>query len=369
MLDAETHTVSFWAIHGADNTALEGSKMPADRGIVGWVISHKEATLVEDAQKDERFFPAIDKQTNFVTRNILCAPLIVRGSHVVGAIQVLNRIDGEFDEEDLIFLSQFGHQAALALENARLYEEVQTRNKQLELLDSRKNEMMAVIAHEFRTPLNLIGSSADLLASGALNDSAMVDKMCSVLNSGVQRLTKLIAEIRNLSLSSNACLVIQKAPIAVGTLLNEVGEAFKGGASSRNISLAVDCSADNAIIIGDFALLAIALNNLVSNAIRFTPDGGCVTLRATTGAGLVVISVCDTGIGIEAEQIPLIFEKFYEVQSSLNHSSGNLQFRSGGLGLGLATVKAILRAHGTSCHVESTLSSGSTFSFTLAAAA
>lgn len=367
MLDGEANTLSFWAIHGADNTSLEGSKMPADRGVVGWVISHKEGALVTDAQRDERFFPEIDRETNFVTRNMVCAPLIVRGSDVVGAIQVLNRIGGDFKNEDLVFLTQFSHQAALALENARLYEELQTRNKQLELLDSRKNEMMAVIAHEFRTPLNLIGSSADLLASGALNNSEMVDKMCSVLTSGVQRLTKLIAEIRNLSLSSNACLVIQKAPITVDKLLNEVNEAFKAGASGRRISLLVECATEDLAINGDFALLAIALNNLASNAIRFTPDGGCVTLKAIKSSGLVQIEVQDTGIGINATQIPLIFEKFYEVQSSLNHSSGNLEFKSGGLGLGLATVKAILKAHGTTCHVQSIPGTGSTFSFTLPA--
>ncbi len=367
MLQGDDNTLSFWAIHGADDAPLEGSKMPADRGIVGWVISHQEPAIVADAQHDARFFPEIDRETNFRTRNVLCAPLTVRGADKVGAIQVLNRVDGDFDQADLVFLTQFANQAALALENARLYEEVQTRNRQLELLDSRKNEMMAVIAHEFRTPLNLIGSSADLLASGTLNDPGTVDKMCTVLNTGVQRLTKLIAEIRNLSLSSNACLVPSKASLAVPGLLREVFEAFRAGAASRNIALVLECPQECASINGDFALLVIALNNLVSNAIRFTPDGGTVTLRATQSAGLVRIEVRDTGIGLDALQIPLIFEKFYEVQSALNHSSGDLQFKSGGLGLGLATVKAILKAHGTSCEVQSEVGSGSIFSFSLPA--
>src|SRR5262249_33679931 len=115
-------------------------------------------------------------------------------------------------------------------------------------------------------------------------------------------------------------------------------------------------------------LLTIVFNNLLANAIRFTSDGGCIEIGAEKSAGRIEISVKDTGIGISAEDIPLIFEKFFEVTDILQHSSGSFEFMSSGLGLGLCAVRAILAAHGSSIDVKSRIGEGSTFSFRLAPA-
>jgi signal transduction histidine kinase len=137
--------------------------------------------------------------------------------------------------------------------------------------------------------------------------------------------------------------------------------------NERHQTLHVECPDDVGRAEGDFGLLLIVLRNLVSNAIRFTPDGGRISVSAARTSGIVKIRVTDTGIGMEPAHQSLIFEKFYEVASSLNHSSGDYEFKSGGLGLGLATVKAILQAHGSACELDSKPGQGSTFSFSLPA--
>lgn len=368
LLDESGKQLTFWALQGSEEGELEGQKMPAGKGVVGWVIDRQESTIVNDAGNDPRFFSQIDKEVGFQTKNMICSPLTVRGERKLGAVQVLNKESGDFAEEDVEFIEQFCHQMSLAIDNARLFEAVKERNRKLEILDNRKNEMMSVIAHEFRTPLSLIGSSADLIATGGLNNPATVEQLCSLLNKGVQRLTKLIGEVKNLSLATTSDrMEVARDKFNVQELMRQVVEHFESTCAERKLSLIVECPDSVGAVDGDMTLLLLAVRNLVSNAIRFTPDGGRVALRASRAAGLVRIEVSDSGIGIEAEQIPLIFEKFYEVNSALNHSSGEHEFKSGGLGLGLSTVKSILSAHGTTCDVASTPGKGSTFSFTLPA--
>lgn len=368
LLDESGKQLTFWALQGSEEGELEGAKMPAGKGVVGWVIDRQEPAIVNDAPNDPRFFSQIDKDVGFITKNMICTPLTVRGERKLGAVQVLNKVHGDFLDDDVEFMEQFCHQMALAIDNARLFEAVKERNRKLEILDNRKSEMMSVIAHEFRTPLALIGSSAELIANGGLNKPETVDQLCSILNKGVQRLTKLISEVKNLSLStSSERMTIKPVRFEIQELIRQVAENFDESKTSRKITLVIECPDSIGDAEGDPALLLLALRNLVSNAVRFTPDGGRIVIRASRSGGLVRIDVSDTGIGIDAEQLPLIFEKFYEVHSALHHTSGEFEFKSGGLGIGLSTVRSILTSHGTSCEVVSELGKGSTFSFTLPA--
>ena len=367
LLDSDTQHLTFWALQGERAQRLEGVRMPADKGIVGWVISNQQSIIVDDVDNDPRFFKDIDREVEFKTRNVLCVPLTVRGERKLGAVQILNATT-QFNDSDLDFVEQFANQVALAIDNARLFEAVQQRNKQLELLDQRKNEMISIIAHEFRTPLNLIGTSAELLASRKLSDPNSVDQMCGVLTRGVKRLTKLISDIRNLSLTTSDHFDVNPEEASVSDIFLGLAEYFMEPLSDRKLAISFHGAEEVGKIRADPTLVSLVMQNLVSNAIRYTPDEGTITVRAEKRAGLVTISVQDTGIGIEKEQIPLIFEKFYEVTNSMNHKSGSYEFKSCGLGLGLATVRSILTAHGSAIQVSSIVGKGSTFSFSLSAA-
>jgi signal transduction histidine kinase/predicted metal-dependent HD superfamily phosphohydrolase len=359
--------LTFWALKGGDSNRLVGLKMPSDKGIVGWVIQNQESLLVKDAATDSRFFSAIDHENkDFVTKNLICVPLTVRGNVLVGAIQVLNKSEGgEFGEDDLVFVEQFAHQVAMAIDNSKLYEALRDRNKKLEILDRRRNEMIQVIAHEFRTPLNVIQTSAELISSGYLKDEESVKEISATLTRGVDKLTKLISQVRNLSAVSSQSFEIERDKISVVEMLENVSARYREAASHRKIDFHIKVPHGIGAVYGDYSLIVIVLTNLVSNALRFTPNGGQVIVTAEKNSGLVKFSVIDTGIGIEDSQLSLIFEKFYEVADSFEHSSGDVEFMSGGLGLGLSTVKSILKAHGANISVVSSVGKGSAFTFSL----
>lgn len=370
LLDDSQRELTFWAIEGGGAVALEGRKMPADKGIVGWTISRQEAVIANDVSNDQRFFGRIDTETKFITKSILSVPLTVRGERPIGAIQVLNRHVGKdgnskFSDEDLAFLDQFAHHVALAIDNARLVESLSERNRKLEVLDRRKNDMVTLLAHEIRTPVNIVQSAAEMLSSGALRDRESIDQMTTTLMNGVRRLTRLASDVRNISFVSAQSVTIDQAPFDVSELLQELQAQYAPVCSARKLNFQVNAPQKGVRAQGDEALLRVALGNLISNGIRFTPDGGNIVLAASNSGDTILFAVKDSGVGITPDDLPYIFEKFYEVGDVMQHRSGDYAFKAGGLGLGLATARAIVSSHGATLEVESAPGKGTTFRFSL----
>lgn len=363
----ESNELTFWAVKGGGESVLEGRKIPLDRGIVGWVVQNLKPAHVADASKDERFMSSVDKQSGFVTRDVLCVPLLVRGTNCIGALQVLNSRDSGFREDALSLLEHCGAQLALSIENARLIERLTEHALKLEALDKRRDQMISVIAHELRTPLNIIQMSAEMLRLGCA-DEHQRDKMEETLKSGVRRLTKLAGQLKTLSHSTSNPLEMRKTAIDLGALVKDCAKQFEEPCKKRNLELKINVDDKDLRVDADYALLRVVVGNLVSNAIRFTRDQGKIEIAVHRELDMVRVEVIDTGIGIAADQVSLIFEKFYEVQHAINHSSGEFEFMSGGLGLGLATVRTLAAAHGTKVNVESEPGKGSKFYFSLPAA-
>ena len=219
--------LTFWILEGPQRNSLKaGKKMPSRRGIVGWVIQHQEPALVSDVHTDPRFFKVVDSETGFQTRDVLCVPLTARGTHRLGAVQILNSLNqGGFSRSDLHFLEQFAVQIALAIDNARLYDTLRDRSKKLSLLEKRKNEMISVIGHEFRTPLNVIRTAAELLTSGSL-PTADAERMSQTLQDGVSRLSRLVGEVRNIGLVTSEKLKVERQAIPVRRLIEPLEDQF-----------------------------------------------------------------------------------------------------------------------------------------------
>ncbi|MEZ4753533.1 MAG: ATP-binding protein [Bdellovibrionota bacterium] len=376
MLNAEAATVflrtgeakelTFWALDGGGEFGLEGKKMPMGKGIVGWVIDKREPVLVRNAKADPRFFASIDKETGFETKDLLAAPLIARGTEVFGAIQVLNSLKAEpFDTNDLLFVEQFCNQAALAIDNARLHEDLKLKNRKLETLSNRKDEVITLIGHEFRTPLNIIQTAADMLASESLKDTDSQQQMADTLLKGVTRLSKLVSQVKNVSSIDASRFSPRMACLDISYVVKQVFEQFDKSLTKRKLAFSYSFEREPVYVEADASLITIVIKNLISNAVRFTDDGGSIDVSISCSGGLAHIAVKDTGIGIAQDDIPLIFEKFYEVTDILQHSSGQFEFKSNGLGLGLATVRAILKEHGSEIEVKSKPGIGSTFSFSI----
>ncbi len=365
LLDEDQSTLSFWALQGQENHRLEGRKIPADSGIVGWVIQNQEAVIVKDAAADPRFFSQIDKEGGFITRSMVCAPLSVREHSKIGAVQVLNKANGAFTPDDLDFVIQFSHQVALAIENAQLYEAVALRSKQLELVDSKKNELMGLLAAEFRDPVAMIGTSAELLGSGALNDGFMVEKTCNALSTGVQRLSKLIADFRNLSLASSLHLTIQRERCLVLSIIRQAVASFQSVLPLRGVSITMECPESVGSVEGDMNLLVIAVGNLISNAIRFTPDTQSFVVKASKVDGFVTIEVTDHGRGMSHQEASRIFDGMQDLPPAHEISASCYELNSRGLGLGIPAVKTILRAHESTLEIKTSVGEGSSFFFSL----
>jgi signal transduction histidine kinase len=364
----ESKQLLFWATHGKPPSSLKDLRVPANQGIVGWSLNNDESVISNDVDSDQRFFSRIDEQTEFKTRSLLCVPLRLRDGSRVGAVQVLNKEGGKpFTDLDLEFLASFSSQIALALQNAQLYHDLTQRNQLLASLNQRKDEMISVITHEFRTPLNIIQNSVELLTEHQLPEEQQKGIARTVTN-GINRLTSVVSKIRDVSLLTDEQIKTSVSNVDCLLLFNSLKAEFDPICESRNLSFEVTIPSDPPKIIVDATLLAICLRNLISNAIRFTPNDGNIKLSldfVENVENMCRIGVHDDGIGIAEGDRDLIFEKFYEVGSSLAHSSGTYEFQSGGLGLGLPSVKGILEAHGSRIEISSSLGKGSVFSFVL----
>lgn len=368
LIDEDGETLSFWALQGPDNVKLTNKTIPSNVGIVGWVIQNQDALIIHDVASDPRFYSQIDKEAGFVTKSMVCAPLSVREQTKLGAVQVLNKNEGSFTSEDREFVEQFSHQVALAIENAQLYEAVTKRSEQLQMADRRKNELMALLAAEFKDPVSIIGSSAALLGSGALSDGLAVENTCQSLTASVRRISKIISDFRNLAFATEKELEITRSCCLVQQLFRYTVEEFDKIAEERNIKLSIDCPASVGACEGDFNLLSAVLGNLISNAIRFTPDGGRILLKGSRVDGFVIVEVTDTGVGMTRQEA---FDGFGMPQPPAQVSGRqvtSLAFNSHGLGLGLPAARSILHAHGTILEVKTAKGSGTTLTFSLPAA-
>jgi signal transduction histidine kinase len=254
--------------------------------------------------------------------------------------------------------------------------ELQRTNSVLRQLDRNKLDFIQVAAHELRTPLTVLSGYIEILRTfPEVRSNPKLGEAIDRLTNGSNRIQEVVNMMLDVTRIDSELLNIGNTPVTVPLLISDVVHGFTEAAKGRRIRLTTNYHEDTPNIYGDIALIQKALYHLVVNAIKYTPDGGSVTVR-TRSCILdeeipgVEITISDTGIGLDAEHHELIFEKFYQVGEVALHSSGKTTFKGGGPGLGLALVRGVARAHGGKVWVESpghdeTLYPGSTFHFQL----
>ncbi len=267
---------------------------------------------------------------------------------------------------DLNLLAIMGGQIAIALENARMYATEQRRTMELgraleqqQELDRLKNQFIQNVSHELRTPLSMILGYAELLATGDLG--AVSEQQQGPLDIIVQRSYALRDLIGNITaILQNEGREHSKEPVLLSNLINEAIVDFQVLADRAGLTLFSECAGPVPAVLGDTEHLRRVVDNLIGNALKFTPAGGTVAVRLRGGNGSVMLEIADSGIGIDSEHQPRIFERFYQVDGSARRAHG-------GCGLGLALVKEIVEKHGGTVTVESQFGAGSTFTVTLPA--
>jgi GAF domain-containing protein/anti-sigma regulatory factor (Ser/Thr protein kinase) len=327
-------------------------------GVQGRMAVTLQPVQVPDiAEEDAYRGPLRDVLLRTGTRAVLAVPML-RENELIGGLTVNKRAPGEFSPEVIELLKTFATQSALAIQNARLFREIEDKSRELEAASRHKSEFLANMSHELRTPLNAIIGFSEVLAErmfGELNEK-QEEYLKDIYASG-QHLLSLINDILDLSKIEAGRMELEATDFDLPAALDNALTLVRERAGRRGITLHQAVDARLGVILADERKIKQILLNLLSNAIKFTPEGGRIEVQAVSADGAVEVSVRDTGVGIAPEDRETVFEEFRQV--------GTGDKKVEGTGLGLALSRKFVELHGGRIWVESEVGKGSTFTFTL----
>ncbi len=389
MFDAEKDQL--WTLVSTDLKKNE-VRIPADYGVAGWVFQNKTPLIINDAYSDPRFFPDVDKKTGFRTRNILCIPLINRKKECIGTLQTLNKKIGDFTEEDQELLTSASHYTAIALENAKLYED-------LKVLDKAKERVINHLSHELKTPLAIMTSVLnrihrklkdaeitgldntfdrgrrnlnrllelqakidDIINQKPVDEkekvldiiqsaSDMVWELSETHNKQYTAMLKILSErLESLFISDE----IRSEEIHLNEFLNELCDRALRSLRPRDLNIIRHFGEDLRLFI-DRNVLDKVCEGLLKNAIENTPDGGTIEITANRQNNEIQIVFHDYGVGITPQNQQMIFGGFFHTQDTALYSSKKpYEFNAGGSGSDLLRLKCLSERFEFSVEFEST---------------
>ena len=345
LLDKKTGELHFEAATGIKGKEVKPIVVPLDNSIAGWVVKEGEPLLIPDVRKDPRHYHQVDDMTKFSTRSILGVPLRVKDK-VIGVLEVLNKSeDKEFTQDDVEALTILAAQAAIAIENARLFQQ---------------SDLLSEVAHELRTPLTSIrGYSKMLLLSEGIGQEKKLE-FAETIHREAVRLGQMINDFLDLARLESGRTYMAQEPVNMSEIINETLTILQPQATERQISIALQVPETLPPLIGDPVRLKQVMVNLVSNAVKYNREGGRVDIEVQIREDELNVAVKDTGRGIAEEDLPHIFEKFYRVDDSEQQEP-----QAKGTGLGLSIAKHIVEVHGGTISVQSVEGQGSAFAFAL----
>jgi len=336
--------------------AIREGRINLGETAVGRAGEKRQAVQVPDIREEPNYpLREIIERDGF--RALLAVPLL-REDRLIGGLVVRRREPGQFAQETVDFLQNFATQSALAIQNARLFREIEKKGRELEIASKHKSEFLANMSHELRTPLNAILGYTELILDKIYgNVPEQIQEVLERVEQNGRHLLSLINDVLDLSKIEAGHLTLSLNEYSMKEVVQTVVTAVESLAAEKNLELRVTVSPEVACGKGDEQRISQVLMNLVGNAIKFTEEGK-VEVEARASNDTFVISVSDTGPGLSEADQQKIFEEFHQVDGSSTR-------KKGGTGLGLSIAKRIVEMHGGSIWVESTLGKGSTFSFTL----
>jgi signal transduction histidine kinase/uncharacterized membrane protein len=347
------------AVGRVDTRELVLSSIPFAAGqgsILGRTVLERRPVQVADVLADPDY-TLQDVQRKIGFRTILGVPLLREGNPI-GVIILMRFTVQPFTEKQIELATTFADQAGIAIENVRLFEEIQDKSRQVEEASKHKSQFLANMSHELRTPLNAILGYTELIIDGIYGEAP--EKMRAVMErvqSNGKHLLGLINDVLDLSKIEAGQLVLSIQDYSIKDVVHGVYSAVEPLANSKKLAFKIDVPANLPPARGDDRRLTQVLLNLVGNAIKFT-DAGEVAVKAAASNGAYTITVRDTGPGIAEADQAKIFDEFQQADSTQTKAKG-------GTGLGLSIAKRIIEMHGGKLWVESSLGAGSTFSFTV----
>lgn len=382
---------AMWSLVSTDLKRNE-IRIPANQGVTGWVFQNETPLIINDAYHDPRFCPEVDRKTGFRTRNILCIPIINREKKCIGTLQTLNKKTGNFNEQDQEMLVSASHYVAIALENAKLYED-------LKLLDKAKEKVTNHLSHELKTPLAIIfavlkkiqekmGSAKisgldktldrglrnlrrlmdlqekidDILAQRSIEEK---ERILDIIESAASLLSELgeehqtqYAEMAELLSERLESLFSKNEPImeeiSVSQFLEDLTNRTLYSMGDRELNLVQDFAGSLNLFM-DRTVLQKVCEGLLKNAIENTPDEGKIVLTARKRDEEIQISFHDFGVGITSQNQRMIFGGFFHTQDTNLYSTKRpYEFGAGGTGSDLLRIKCLSEKYGFDVDFKST---------------
>ena len=339
-------------------TALRAEPVRKGEGALGRMATTGEPAQIRNIMADASYQSRLREVVlRLGYRSLMAVPLL-REDHLLGGLVVYRNNAGEFAQPVIDLLKTFATQSALAIQNARLFREIEDKGRQLENASQHKSEFLANMSRELRTPLNAIIGFSEVLAErmfGEVNDK-QAEYLADILESG-RHLLSLINDILDLSKIEAGRMELEANEFYLPSVIDNALTLVRERAQRHGITVGHTVDERLGMIHADERKVKQVLLNLLSNALKFTPEGGRISVRATVRDGLAELSVSDTGVGIAPEDEKAVFEEFRQV--------GTASKKVEGTGLGLSISRKFIELHGGEIWVKSQVGAGSTFAFTL----
>ncbi|CAG0962975.1 two-component system, OmpR family, phosphate regulon sensor histidine kinase PhoR [Anaerolineales bacterium] len=337
LFDDTSRQLYFQVATNMDESTRRGMIVPLEGSIAGWIVNNRQTVRVTNVHNDPRFFSGIEQTTGFPTESILGIPLVTKNK-IVGVLEALNKPKGKFTDTDESMLLVLGAQAAVAIENARLFQQ---------------SDLISEFVHELRTPLSSLSTATYLLLRPEMSHEQR-DQIVNNIHNETMRLNSLASSFLDLARLESGRVQFRKTRFSVADLFYECKDVMASKAQENDIQIRVESPEGMPLLDADRDKVKQVLLNLLSNAIKYNRPNGTVMMRAEVLEKEIVLYIQDTGLGIPDEALPHLFEKFFRVRE---HES-----RVSGTGLGLSICKQIIHGHGGRIEVKSKISVGTVFS-------
>ena len=336
LYDDTSRQLYFQVSTNMDDATRRGIIVPLEGSIAGWIVNNRQTVRVMYAHEDPRFFSSVEETTGLPTESLLGIPLVTKNK-IVGVLEALNKHKGKFTDTDESMLLVLGAQAAVAIENARLFQQ---------------SDLISEFVHELRTPLASLSTATYLLLRPEMSQDQR-DQIVNNIHNETIRLNSLASSFLDLARLESGRVQFRKTTFSVADLLYECKDVMATKATEDNIQIRVESPEGLPLLEADRDKLKQVVLNLLSNAIKYNRPNGMVMLRSEASEKELSIYIQDTGLGIPDESLPHLFEKFFRVRE---HES-----RVAGTGLGLSICKQIIHGHGGRIEVRSKIGVGTVF--------
>nr|MBN1228765.1 GAF domain-containing protein [Anaerolineae bacterium] len=359
MLNAEEDGLEILASSGYAQEFIDEyaeKPLPLTVGIVGRVLQNGQPEFIEDVSTDPDFMPT----SAFDAVSQITVP-ILRANRPIGALVLESDIPGLLTIQDFEFAQRLVEHAAVAIENARLISEVNEANRS-------KTEFIGFVAHELKNPMTSIRGYTDLMKAGQVGEvNDMQAQFLTTIRNNVDRMSRLVSDLRDVARIETGYMQLEIAPISARSVIDETISGLQAQIEEKNQELVLEIPDSLPEISADHTRLVQVMTNILSNAHKYTPDGGAITIGVEpithtdddTGEIHEMLHhwVSDTGIGMDEDDLNQLFTKFFRTQRSKDMASGT--------GLGLNITKSLVEQHGGRIWVESEVGKGSTFHYTI----